>query len=402
MVAIAGLVLAALAGAWHIGLAYLGAWLDWARPASLKPFFETLTRFAQPGEIRALREAFDQWDIDRYAMNAWLAPALIVLTLAGGHHFLPVRRRRGRLAITVAVFGLAVLSALVVEPVGALFRGTGMTSSSTVAIFRWLDALVVTSAYLLIAALAALVAGRLLGQARFWSYRLPALVIHAGLIVALIAGSAATVFDSYAQRTVAYPLEFGTPIRLADGFTVTVDLEEDGLVPDGGRGSGFRALGTVGWQLEQDGEVVDAARGHTVYRDDRPPLAGEWGPRPANVRDPRLSLRPLRQRRYPDDPSVHPSRFKPRRPDLAAGRRVRGGWRSLGRNAAGDDGPGRAQGLSADELVLGRPRDDARGRRLAVRRRALYEAAIAEPGLCGCGLFGSPEDGRRTLGATLL
>ena len=42
MVAIGGLLAAAAIGTWHIGWAYLGAWLGWPRPESLKPFFETL------------------------------------------------------------------------------------------------------------------------------------------------------------------------------------------------------------------------------------------------------------------------------------------------------------------------------------------------------------------------
>ena len=55
MVAIGGLLLGAAVGTWHLGEAYLGAWLGWPRPESLKPFFETLARWTGPAEIAALR-----------------------------------------------------------------------------------------------------------------------------------------------------------------------------------------------------------------------------------------------------------------------------------------------------------------------------------------------------------
>jgi cytochrome c-type biogenesis protein CcmF len=278
MVAIGGLVTAAGLGVWHIGAAYLGAWLGWKRPESLQPFFETLARWTGPAEIAALRTAFAQWDIDRYGMNAALVPILIGLTLAGGHYFAPIRTRLGRWLLSAAVLALLLLSALVVEPARALFDGTGLTSSATVAILPWLDALAVSATYLLLAASAAALLGPRSRPTRLWTYRLPVAIIHVGLILALIAGATATIFDSYAQRMIAYPEDFGNPIRFPDGVSLTVTLEDDGIRADGGRGQGFRSIGRVAWQLERDGEIVEGARGHSVYRDERPPLAGEYGP----------------------------------------------------------------------------------------------------------------------------
>ena len=43
------------------------------------------------------------------------------------------------------------------------------------------------------------------------------------------------------------------------------------------RGAGFRSIGRVAWQLERQGEIIEAAGGHAVYRDERPPLAGDYG-----------------------------------------------------------------------------------------------------------------------------
>jgi cytochrome c-type biogenesis protein CcmF len=277
MVAIAGLLAAAVIGAFHIGEAYLGAWLRWPRPASLQPFFETLARWTGPAEIAALRSAFAQWDIERYGMNAALVPILMALTLAGGHYFVPIQNRLGRWLLTAAVAALALLCA-VVQPSRALFEGTGLTSSATVAILPWLDALAVGASYLLLAALATSLPGQVSWRTRLWTYRLPVALIHAGLVVALIAGTAATVFDSYAQRLVAYPEDFGSAIGFPDGFELSVTLEQDGAESDGARGQGFRSIGRVAWQLEREGQIIEAADGHTVYRDERPPLAGEYGP----------------------------------------------------------------------------------------------------------------------------
>ena len=90
-------------------------------------------------------------------------------------------------------------------------------------------------------------AARAAWRTRLWTYRLPVALIHAGLVIALVAGTAATVFDSYAQRMVAYPEDFGSPIRFPDGFALSVTLEEDGIHADGGRGrASARSAGSPG------------------------------------------------------------------------------------------------------------------------------------------------------------
>ena len=151
-------------------------------------------------------------------------------------------------------------------------------------------------------------AASLLGQGswrtRLWTYRLPVALIHAGLVVALIAGTAATVFDSYAQRMVAYPEDFGGAIRFPDGFELSVRLEQDGAKADGARGQGFRSIGQVAWQLEREGEIIEP---QTATRLSRRASAARRRvrPGPADVRDPGLSLCTLCQRFEPDDPPVH-------------------------------------------------------------------------------------------------
>lgn len=279
-VAIAGFTGAALIAGSHLVEAYLGAYLGWPRAEHLKPFFETLTRWTTPGELAKLRAAFAQWDVDRYGMNAWLVPLAAMLALAGAHYFLPGRDRRVRWVITAGVAVIALLVAWQLEPARWLFTGTGITSSSTTAILPWLDALAVTAAYLVASASAwaATTLRKSLRARGFWGYTLPIAAIHLGVMLALIGGTAATVFDSYAQSMVRYPDDFGQPLVLPDGYQVTVWLEREGVAPDGARGQGFRSVAKVGWQLVDDGRVLEAAEGHAVYRDDRPPPFEDKGP----------------------------------------------------------------------------------------------------------------------------
>ena len=279
-VAMAGFTTAALIAGGGLVEAHLGAYLGWPRPEHLKPFFETLARWTAPGELAQLRAAFAQWDVDRYRLNAWLVPLATVLAVSGGHYFLPGRDRRVRWTVTTAVAGLALLVAWHVQPGRQLFTGTGITSSSTVALLPRLDALAIGASYLVLAGLAwcATTLRQSVRAAHFWGYTVPVGAIHLGVMLALVGGTAATVFDSYAQKMVRYPDDFGQPIILADGYQVSVWLEGDGFAADGARGAGFRSVAKVGWRLVDAGRLLEAADGHAVYRDDRPPAAGDKGP----------------------------------------------------------------------------------------------------------------------------
>ena len=93
---------------------------------------------------------------------------------------------------------------------------------------------------------------------------------------------AATVFDSYAQRLVSYPEDFGRALAFPDGYSLSVELLERGWRDDGGRADGakgaFYSLATVGWSLRENGTLREGDRGHTVYRDRRPLDASGPGP----------------------------------------------------------------------------------------------------------------------------
>ena len=157
-----------------------------------------------------------------------------------------------------------------------------MTSGSTVAIFGWLDAALVAGLYLLVSATL------WLGNAlrRHWRlppvrrYFLPVGLAHVGIVVAALSGFAAMVLDSHARKMVNFPEDFGKVLALPDGYEVTLRIREQGPVTDGGRGTdaaGSHAVAEVGWSLRRGGEILEERTGHTLFRDERPPLQGERG-----------------------------------------------------------------------------------------------------------------------------
>lgn len=278
-VAIASFSGCALVALAQIGLAFWSAWLELPRPEDLKPFFETLRNFTASAEIAQLRTAFAQWDIDNFAMNRWLVPLVCLLGLAGGHYFLPFGRR-ARWTATLGALALGVLASQVWQPFARQFDGRGLTSGKTVALFPWLDLLLVSIGYLLIAALLWGVIAHRRGTVRTaLGYALPVATIHAGIVIALIGALAATVLDSYSQRIVALPSGLAKPIDFPGGYRLQIGVIESGRTADGARASdsAFRSIAEVSWALIRDGTAVAQQSGHAVYRDERPPYSNEVG-----------------------------------------------------------------------------------------------------------------------------
>jgi len=276
VVAVALFAVLGLAALAQIAIAYASALMELPRPKDLKPFFEMLRNFAPAREIDALRTAFAQWDIDIYGMNRWLAPLTVLIGLTGGHYFMPLARR-WRWAATGLAIAACLAAAFWLHPFAHWYEGTGLTSGKTVALFPWLDALLASTAYL---ALAAATAGFRAARAKdeprsLLGYDLPVALIHLGVMVALLAGLAATVLDSYAQRFVTFPEALNRPISFPDGYALTVDVVSASRKADGARAAdgqpAFRSVATVGWTLERHGAVIGRETGHTVYRDARPP-----------------------------------------------------------------------------------------------------------------------------------
>ncbi|MEM7224758.1 MAG: cytochrome c biogenesis protein CcsA [Pseudomonadota bacterium] len=273
--AIALFSFAGLIAAGHLTQAYIANATALPRSDDLKPFFETLRRFANAQELVELRAAFAQWDVDGFGLNRWLAPVGCALALIGGHYLLPLRGwRRWLISGAVAVLGLWL--ALEGQVFGRFYQGLGLTSGKTLALFGWLDFMTVAGLYMAVAALTGWLAAlrrRTPARAQL-GYEIPVAVIHTGAMVALLAGLSATVLDSYAQRMVSYPDDFGRPLAFPDGYELTVSLEQQGTARDGA----FTAIAEVGWSLSDGDRLLVADQGHTVYQDSRPPADGSLGP----------------------------------------------------------------------------------------------------------------------------
>jgi len=275
MVRLAALVLllGGVVAAGQLAYAYAGAHLGWPRPADLKPYFETLVHWAAAEEIEVLRAAYAQWDVNGFALNRWLAPVGIAVGLVGGHWFAAAGWRHRRWWSTgAAVLATAVL-ALWVRPFALLYTGDGMTSGKTVAMFPLLDALAGAMAYLALAVLGWMaIRTRRAGMKRPALVRvMPLALLHLGAALALCAFLAASVHDTYAQKMLRYPDDFGVPLAMPDGYTITVDLADEAMAEDGGHGV-FRA----GARIRLTGGGLDVG-GAASFRDHAPPGADSPG-----------------------------------------------------------------------------------------------------------------------------
>ncbi len=273
-------LIAAVAGL-HLAQAYVSAFLEWPRPESLKPFFETLTRWTDSQELAELRRVFAQWDVDNFGLNHWLAPLGLLAGLFGGHAFLRLRKRCWAWSVTIGVGVIALLIAWFLHPLNSLYTGTGMTSHRTVEQFFWLDAMMIAAGYLILSAL-----WWSLRMGRYWrrrivhGYLLPTGLIHLGIMFALLGAVSASVLDTYAQKPMNYPEDFGKVQRFPDGYTVQIEMPRSNYVADGGlrEGLGFQAVAQVHLWQQQKGVSVPIGTGTTLYRDARVPLSGEQGP----------------------------------------------------------------------------------------------------------------------------
>lgn len=281
LLAIALFTLMALAALAAVGHAMAAQWLQLPRPEDTRPFFEMLLRFSRSDEVAAIREVFATWDVDGFALNRALAPAAVVLAVTGAHVFLvlalaPALRRRAWIA---SAFALAVTLAVphLWQPFDGWHTGAGMTSQKTVAMFYWLDALLIASLWFALAAAAWLVSRfRAAARARRLRYVLPVAAIHVGAMVALVAVVFASVLDRYVQAELDYPAVLDAPQPIPGGLAVTLAFDEVARRADGGRVSGddagFTARARVQLAFgEGAGERID---GRILYRDSRPRPTG--------------------------------------------------------------------------------------------------------------------------------
>ena len=243
----------------------LSAGLELPRPESTQPFLDTVRRW---GDAELLR-AFARWEVDPYAVNRWLAPPAALLALLGGHAFLDALPKRIARALTLAAALLGIAVALRWSPLTQLYSGRGMTSLQTLENFFWLELLYAGLLWLVLCA-----ASRgLLALRRGDGYLAGVASLHAGAALALGALLAATLLDSYSQRSLRYPEDFHSVQRFADGYALSLSLADAARRGDGARGAGFVAEMAAELALPDGGTL----RGLTRLREAQPPAPGDGG-----------------------------------------------------------------------------------------------------------------------------
>lgn len=269
------LVAGALAAA-QLLYAFLAAAAEWPRPDAYKPFLGLLASMTHGAELEKLRAAFEQWDVDGYALAQHLLLPATAIGLVGGWYFL--RRISARLAwASLALATLASASALFSH--GGLhghYAGAGILSQRIVALLPRLDALLVSGSYLAIACIAWAASLSIRNGWRAAAATVPTAALHVGIVLMLWGGLLSTALNGYSQHEVDIDAS-GSAWQLdRQGYRFRLRGLTTERTPDGGvrTDSSIRALTTIEVGTPS-GQILD---GQTLYRDSRAPLERLGGP----------------------------------------------------------------------------------------------------------------------------
>ncbi|WP_230970886.1 cytochrome c biogenesis protein CcsA [Nitrogeniibacter aestuarii] len=266
-------VVLAVCAAAYLAWAFTAAALDLPRPGHLRPFFETLTNWANGSELPLLRAAFAQWDMDGYSAARWMVLPLAALGFVGGWFF---TRRVSRAAawVSLGVVGAAAAWVSLVEgPLTRSYKGTGVLSQSVVHMLPQLDVCLVAGSYLALACL-------LWTGMRAWrtpksaSYLIPLGVLHAGAVIALWGGLLATAMNAYGQQRIEVGSDWAHVVR---GYQLRIADVEVSRGDDGGAWSDqgpYFAMASIELMTPDARQV----QGHALYRDSRSAMANDSGP----------------------------------------------------------------------------------------------------------------------------
>ena len=259
----------ALAASAALALAYARQWGEAAKPVNEKPFFETLVMWANAAEIQQLRRAFAQWTVEGYSLSQSLLPLIGLMGLVGGYTFLRKAARGVYAAVTTGLV-LLVCAALVWHGglISAWYEGRGVLSSQIVRVLPWLDAALASAAFLLLACLywsaCSVARSRKSGALRVTG---SLALIHAGAVIALVGGFAATALNTY-QAVQLSPEQLQTWRPLPDGSALRVSLAEPGQ-----NYSGYQAVAQVEVRAQGSTSI-----GQALFMDGRHQPAGYQGP----------------------------------------------------------------------------------------------------------------------------
>lgn len=267
------LVAVALTAALFLVHALLGASLDWPRDDSTRPFMSAILGWTDAREAKQLEQAFYQWDTDIFAINRWLMPIGLAMTLLIGHSFARSLQRAWAWPLTLAGLLASVGLAHFVAPLSSSYTGTGFTSSQTVAQMPRLDLLVCSVCYPLATALWWVGRQWRKNAKKALRYALPVAGMHLGALLALLGALVAGTLDSDQHLPMNLPQDYGKAFKLRedDGHLIlhppTWQQRADGAWH--GQSPAFHAVAQL--QIQTHGAEGDqAARiGPLLYRDHR-------------------------------------------------------------------------------------------------------------------------------------
>ncbi len=237
-----------------------------------KPFLAMLSNLVHGAQLDALKAAFEQWDVEGYALARALLLPLALFGFAGGWYFFRrVSSRAGWLSLTAA----ALVTGAIFVSGGAMTReyaGAGILSQRIVALLPLLDASVAAGAYLALGCIA-------------WALRsvtrngprgavLPIAAVHVGAMLLLWGGLLSTALNSYSEYQV--PLDGAGAWQQDRQGAVRLAVAESGPVADGGFASKLAVRAVTSFEFRDS--TGDVFRGETLYRDVRPPPARYDGP----------------------------------------------------------------------------------------------------------------------------
>ncbi len=268
-------LLAGAAAVTQLVFAFASGALGVPRPDKYKPFLAMLANVTSGSELAALRQAFDQWDVDGYVIARMLLIPLAAIGLIGGWYFfrrISVLAGRVSLALALLVMGLGLALGGVLS---RSYTGEGILSQNIVALLPMLDASLIGGAYL---AAACMTWAALVWRRVGWNgvaASAPLAAIHTGVALMLWGGLLATALNSYSQHEIQLDTASSEWVRDRQGYSFRLADIRFAAADDGARGhSGIHAVTSVEVR-NASGEMMD---GQTLYRDSRAPPDRYDGP----------------------------------------------------------------------------------------------------------------------------
>lgn len=252
--------------------AFAAGGLGLPRAEEDKPFLAMLSNLVHGAELDALKAAFEQWDVEGYALARALLLPLALFGLAGGWYFFRrVSSRAGWLSLAAAAL-VAVATFAFGGVMTREYAGSGILSQRIVALLPLLDASLAAGAYLALGCIAW--ALRSVARTGPRGAVLPIAAVHIGAVLMLWGGLLSTALNSYSEYQV--PLDGAGAWQQDRLGAVRLAVADTGPVVDGGFASRLTVRAVTSFEFrDSSGELF---RGETLYRDVRPPPQRYDGP----------------------------------------------------------------------------------------------------------------------------